>query len=159
MGFQLFLLACFCLVGMVFASPRPHTGMINDEFYRNVGAVYDLSNYEGLGAFILQNKTAPECMQLYSLQVSSIQICLPDCIDCEIATGGVPVFTVGQGDVQQMPPNVTTQVGSCICRLADPATPTDTRTVRLKTTPHDPAKDLKPFMQELSNPITNACSI
>jgi hypothetical protein len=65
MNFQLFLLAGFCFIGITFAAPRPHTGMINDDNVRDVGAVFSASNYGAEGTFILQNKKKSQCMSLY----------------------------------------------------------------------------------------------
>lgn len=56
--------AVLCLAGMTVAAPRPHTGMINDDRFRDVGAIYSQTGYEGEGAFLLAVKAGPECMPL-----------------------------------------------------------------------------------------------
>jgi hypothetical protein len=61
-----FLAAVLCLIGMAFAAPRPHTGMINDEKVMDVGVVYPQANYGGTPTFLLLSKQGPQCMQLYA---------------------------------------------------------------------------------------------
>jgi hypothetical protein len=60
-----FLATALCLIGMVFAAPSPHTGMINDATFQDVGAVYPEANYGGPATFLLLGKQKPTCMKLY----------------------------------------------------------------------------------------------
>jgi hypothetical protein len=60
----LFFAVVLYLIGMAFAAPRPHIGMINNADVQDVGVVYPLPNYGGDATFLLIYKGEPRCMPL-----------------------------------------------------------------------------------------------
>jgi len=62
--FQHLLLCATFIIGMVFAAPRPHIGMIDNDVARDVGAVFTEPTYNSSATFLLMNKINPECMPL-----------------------------------------------------------------------------------------------
>ena len=67
-----FVFAFLCFIGMTLAAPRPHTGMINDDRFRDVGAIYSEPGYGGGGAFLLAVKDGRECQPLYDGPASAL---------------------------------------------------------------------------------------
>ena len=61
---------------------------------------------------------------------------------CGLMLGEQPVFTVGCGDVHNVPPALAGTYGSYICHHADPKAPEFNGAVKLETTPHDPNNSL-----------------
>ena len=59
----LFLILIF--VGMAFAAPSPHIGMINNDDIRDVGAVYSQAKFSSAPTFLLMDKQSPRCIPLY----------------------------------------------------------------------------------------------
>jgi hypothetical protein len=62
--------------------------------------------------------------------------------NCGSMSGEQAVFTVGCGDVHDVPPPLASTYGSYICHHVDPNTPGQNGAVRLETVPHDPNNDL-----------------
>jgi len=62
--FQHLLFLAASLIGMVFAAPRPHIGMIDNDVARDVGAVFNKPTYNSSATFLLMNKISPQCMPL-----------------------------------------------------------------------------------------------
>ncbi|CAO2648292.1 Nn.00g075590.m01.CDS01 [Neocucurbitaria sp. VM-36] len=148
MGLKHLILAALCLIGMPFASPFPHTGMINDEFARDVGAVYSKPGYQGDGSFLLEFKGEPRCMSLRR-NIASIQICIPaSCTfyttqDCQQDSDRSSFTVNGPGDVHEVPVPKGNYC-SYICGTNENVIAQGA--VTLDTTPHDSSKDQLPSM-------------
>ncbi|KAF1939203.1 hypothetical protein EJ02DRAFT_497698 [Clathrospora elynae] len=159
-----FLTAVLWFMGIALAAPRPHIGMVNNDYVRDVGAVYPNLAYGGEGTFLLEAKNKPECITLYN--IVSIQICIAntECAfytsaDCGASKGESAAFIVGHGDVEQVPADTMAIYGSYQCDPdhSDDDMTTPNTPVYLQTSPHDPSKDLKPGMVVCSDLPTGRC--
>ena len=56
-----------CLLGTSLVASRPHDGMVNNDYIRDVGVVYSESQIKGDRTFLLAVKAKPECIPLYGL--------------------------------------------------------------------------------------------
>jgi hypothetical protein len=65
MQYQHFLFVFLFVVGMAFAVPSPHIGMVDNDRVRDVGAVYSQPGYSSKPTFLLMNKQEPRCVPLY----------------------------------------------------------------------------------------------
>ncbi|PZD23726.1 hypothetical protein A1F96_09985 [Pyrenophora tritici-repentis] len=154
MTFQKSLLLAAFLIGMVFAAPRPHIGMIDNEVARDVGVVFTQPHFQSPATFLLLDKVSPQCMPLAAIKVMSVQVCVEavNCdfyrgIGCGIGSGEKPVFTVGCGDVAEVPSSLIDVYRSYKCQLASNHAIDGHATVEVPTTPHDPDQDVVPSMQ------------
>ena len=59
--FSLFLI----VIGMAFAAPSPHIGMINNDDIRDIGAVYSQAEFSSAPTFLLMDKQSPRYFPLY----------------------------------------------------------------------------------------------
>jgi hypothetical protein len=66
MNSQKFLSIALFAVGVVFAAPNPHIGMVNNNNVRDVGAVYSRPGYASQPAFLLMDKNKPACYSRYA---------------------------------------------------------------------------------------------
>ncbi|RMZ72784.1 hypothetical protein GMOD_00009828 [Pyrenophora seminiperda CCB06] len=132
--------------------------MIDNAVARDVGAVFEAPGFQSSAAFLMMHKASPVCMPLALSGIQSIQICVED-IDCDFFksgdcgadTGDKAVFTVGCGDVREVPSQLVANYQSYKCQLAAGHIINAAVTVRIPTTPHvsDPSDDLRvrPRMQ------------
>ena len=65
MYYQHVLSLLLIVVGMAFAAPSPHIGMINNDDVRDVGAVYSQAEFSSAPTFLLMDKQSPRCIPLY----------------------------------------------------------------------------------------------
>ncbi|KAI4946583.1 hypothetical protein J4E91_007272 [Alternaria rosae] len=131
MYYQYVLSLLLIVVGMAFAAPSPHIGMINNDDVRDVGAVYSQADFSSAPTFLLMDKQSPRCIPL-----QKNKDCGGSMSDEEAA------FTVGCGDVHEIPLPLTGTYGSYKCQHVHPNTYESSSTVRVETTPHDPSNDV-----------------
>ncbi|KAG9195464.1 hypothetical protein G6011_00585 [Alternaria panax] len=139
-----FLFVAVFAIGVAFAAPSPHIGMVNNDDIRDVGAVYSQPGYASKPIFLLMDKKNPACNSLDNASISSIMICV-ESIECnfwkDTGCGSIPgeqaVFTVGCGDVHDVPPALASTYGSYTCHHIDPNAPEYNGAVKLESTPHD----------------------
>ncbi|KAE8825195.1 hypothetical protein PTNB73_08191 [Pyrenophora teres f. teres] len=149
------------LVGTVFTAPHPHVGMVDNEVARDVGAVFTQPHFQSPATFLLLNKASPQCMPLAAVKVMSVQVCVEavKCdfykgMGCGIGSGEKPVFTVGCGDVAEVPPSLVAVYKSYKCQLALNHAIDGQATVELPTTPHDPDQDVVSGMQRMPSSVS-----
>lgn len=65
MYYQDVLSLLLIVVGMAFAAPSPHVGMINNDDVRDVGAVYSQADFSSAPTFLLMDKQSPRCIPRY----------------------------------------------------------------------------------------------
>ncbi|KAF1844866.1 uncharacterized protein K460DRAFT_416229 [Cucurbitaria berberidis CBS 394.84] len=150
MSVKLRIFAMLCLISMTLVASLPHTGMINDEFVRDVGAVYTEPGYGGKASFLLALKAEPKCMP-FDGNIASVQVCVTaSCTfypteGCEQDSDSSSFTVNGPGDVQDVYAHVhKSKYGSYICGTDETVITKGKDT--LPTTPHDSSKDKKPVM-------------
>ncbi|KAL1795784.1 hypothetical protein ACET3X_006008 [Alternaria dauci] len=145
MGLLQFLSIAVFANGVVLAAPSPHMGMVNNNDVRDIGAVYSQPGYASKPEYLLMDKKTPACFPLGNTNIWSIMICV-ESIECDFwkntgcgsTSGEQAIFTVGCGDVHDLPPTLPGTYGSYKCHHIDPNAPEHDGAVKVETTPHDP---------------------